>query len=400
MHKPTKTEITEFLTRGVEEVIDAKEFEKLLLSGKRITAYLGIDPTGSDIHLGHSILLRKMRKLQDWGHEVILLIGDFTAMIGDPTGRDAARQPLTTEQVLENAKDYQKQAASILDFDGENPVIIKYNSQWLSGLNFGSIVDLAANFTVQQMLERDMFQRRISEGKPISLHEFLYPLMQSYDSVHMGVDLEFGGTDQLFNMLVGRTLMRKLKNKEKHVLAVTLLEGSDGRKMSKSFQNHIPIRSESKDMYGKIMSIKDELIVRYFWLTTNLSKEKIDEMEKEVKSGGNPRDFKMALGREIVTMYHGEAAAKEAEAAFVSQFQKGALPDEMPEIKVSKKSLLLVDLLVEADLVKSKSDAKRLIKEGAVKLNGEAIKEMDAEVTLKSGDVLQKGKREFRKILV
>ncbi len=400
MPKPSKADIKEFLSRGVEEVIDAKEFEKMLASGKRITAYLGIDPTGADIHIGHSILLRKMRKLQDWGHEVILLIGDFTAMIGDPTGRDAARQPLTTEQVLENAKDYQKQAASILDFDGENPIIIKYNSQWLSGMNFGAIVDLAANFTVQQMLERDMFQRRLTEGKPISLHEFLYPLMQSYDSVHMGVDLEFGGTDQLFNMLVGRTLMRKLKNKEKHVLAVSLLEGSDGRKMSKSFGNHIPLRTPAKDMYGKLMSIKDELIGRYFWLCTDVTKAKIDAMEKDMKAGANPRDFKMALGREIVTMYHGEVAAKEAEAAFIAQFQKGAMPDDMPEVKLGKKSWLLVDLLVEAGLVTSKSDAKRLIKEGAVKLNGEAIKAADAEVSIKKGDVLQKGKREFRKLMV
>lgn len=400
MHKPTKADIQEFLTRGVEEVIERKDFEKMLTSGKRITVYLGIDPTGADIHIGHSILLRKMRKLQDWGHEVILLIGDFTAMIGDPTGRDAARQPLTTEQVLENAKDYQDQAARILDFDGENPVIIKYNSQWLSGMNFGAIVDLAANFTVQQMMERDMFQRRLAEGKPISLHEFLYPLMQSYDSVHMGVDLELGGSDQLFNMLVGRTLMRKLKNKEKHVLAVTLLEGSDGRKMSKSFGNHIPLRTPAKDMYGKIMSIKDELIGRYFWLCTDIAKEKIDAMEKEMKAGANPRDFKMQLGREIVTMYHGEAAAKEAEAAFISQFQKGALPDDMPEAALSKKKWSLVDLLVETKLVKSKSDAKRLIKEGAVKINGEAIKEIDAEVTVTSGDVLQKGKRDFRKLMV
>ncbi len=400
MHKPSKAEIKEFLTRGVEEVIDAKQFEKMLTEGKRIAVYLGIDPTGADIHIGHSILLRKMRKLQEWGHDVILLIGDFTAMIGDPTGRDAARQPLTTEQVLENAKDYKDQAAKILDFDGENAVRVEYNSKWLSGLNFGAIVDLSANFTVQQMLERDMFQRRISEGKPISLHEFLYPLMQSYDSVHMGVDLELGGSDQLFNMLVGRTLMRKLKNKEKHVLAVELLEGSDGRKMSKSFGNHIPLRTPAKDMYGKIMSIKDELIVRYFWLCTDKSKKEIDAMEKAMKDGANPRDFKMALGREIVTIYHNEAAAKDAEAAFIAQFQKGAMPEDIEVVALKQKKWNLVDLLVETKLVKSKSDAKRLIKEGAVKLNGEPIKEMDAEVTLKSGDVVQKGKREFRKVKV
>lgn len=400
MPKPSKADIKEFLTRGVEEVIDAKEFEKMLASGKRISVYYGIDPTGADIHLGHAIPLRKLRQLQAWGHEVILLIGDFTAMIGDPTGRDAARQPLTSEQVLENAKDYQKQAGAVLKFDAENPVGVKYNSSWLSKLSFGEVIDLAANFTVQQMLERDMFQRRLTEGKPISLHEFLYPLMQGYDSVHMGVDLELGGSDQLFNMLTGRTLMKKLKNKDKHVMTFTLLEGSDGRKMSKSFGNHIPLRTPAKDMYGKLMSIKDELIGRYFWLCTDVSKAKIDAMEKDMKAGANPRDFKMALGREIVTMYHGEAAANEAEAAFIAQFQKGAMPDDMTEVKLSKKSWLLVDLLVEAGMVTSKSDAKRLIKEGAVKLNGEAIKAADAEVSIKKGDVLQKGKREFRKLMV
>lgn len=399
MHKPSKAEIKEFLTRGVEEVIDSKEFEKLLSSGKRISVYYGIDPTGADIHLGHAIPLRKLRTLQEWGHEVILLIGDFTAMIGDPTGRDAARTPLTSEQVLENAKDYQKQAGSILRFDEENPVVVKYNSSWLSKLSFGEVIDLAANFTVQQMLERDMFQRRMADAKPISLHEFLYPLMQGFDSVHMGVDLELGGSDQLFNMLTGRTLMKKLKNKDKHVMTFSLLEGSDGRKMSKSFNNHIPIRAEAKDMYGRVMSIKDELIVKYFWLCTDVSKAKIDAMEKEMKAGANPRDFKMALGRELVTMYHGEDAAKDAEAAFISQFQKGAMPEDIEEVTLSKKKWALVDLLIETKLVKSKSDARRLIKEGAVKLNGEPVKNIEAEVTVKTGDVLQKGKRDFRKLV-
>ncbi len=400
MHKPSKAEIKEFLSRGVEEIIEAKELEKLLNSGKRISVYYGIDPTGADIHLGHAIPLRKLRVLQEWGHEVMLLIGDFTAMIGDPTGRDAARQPLMSEQVLENAKDYQDQASKILNFDDENPVVVKYNSSWLSKLSFGEVIDLAANFTVQQMLERDMFQRRMKEEKPISLHEFMYPLMQGFDSVHLGVDLELGGSDQLFNMLAGRTLMKKLKNKDKHVLTFSLLEGSDGRKMSKSFNNHIPIRAAAKDMYGRIMSIKDELIVRYFWLCTDVSKANIDAMEKEMKAGANPRDFKMALGREIVTMYHSEEAAKDAEAAFIAQFQKGAMPDDMPEVKLSNKSWAIVDLLMEIKLVKSKSDARRLINEGAIKLNGEPITQIDADIVVKKGDVLQKGKRDFRKLSV
>lgn len=398
MKTPTKAEIKDFLSRGVEEIIEKKPFEALLNSGKRITVYYGIDPTGADIHLGHAIPLRKLRVLQDWGHEVILLIGDFTAMIGDPTGRDAARQPLTSEQVLENAKNYQHQASKILDFDGENPVVVKYNSTWLGKLSFGEVIDLAANFTVQQMLERDMFQRRLKEGKPISLHEFLYPLMQGYDSVHMGVDLELGGSDQLFNMLTGRALMQKLKGKDKHVMTFSLLEGSDGRKMSKSFHNHIPITSAPNDMYGKVMSIKDELITKYFWLTTDRSKKDIDAMEAAMKKGANPRDYKMELARELVTMYHSAADAKTAEQAFVDQFQKHKMPDDMPEVKLSKTSLPLVDLLTEAGLVKSKSDARRLIKEGGIKINGEAIKDIEATVTVKGGDVIQKGKREFRKI--
>jgi tyrosyl-tRNA synthetase len=235
--------------------------------------------------------------------------------------------------------------------------------------------------------------------KPISLHEFLYPLMQGYDSVHLGVDLELGGSDQLFNMLTGRALMQKLKGKDKHVMTFSLLEGSDGRKMSKSFQNHIPITAPANDMYGRVMSIKDDLITRYFWLCTDRSKKDIDAMKTEMDKGANPRDFKMELACELVTMYHGKEEAKIAEQAFVDQFQKHKMPDDMQEVKLAKKTWALYELLPEIGMVKSKSEARRLIKEGAIKLNGEAIKDIEASITIKNGDVLQKGKREFRKLI-
>lgn len=397
MTKPTKKEIEAFLTRGVGEVIQRETLQKQLLKGP-IRIYLGIDPTGSDLHLGHAIALRKLRQLQDWGHKVILLIGDFTAMIGDPTGKDDLRVALTAEQVLENAKTYQDQAGKILRFKGENPVEVKYNSEWLSKLSFGEIIDLAANFTVQQMLERDMFDERMKEGKPIYLHEFFYPLMQGYDSVALDVDLELGGSDQLFNMLAGRTLKEKLRGDEKHVMTMAILEGSDGRKMSKSYNNHIPIALEPNDMYGRVMSIKDELITQYFELATDISEDEIKKIAKAMKKGDNPRDFKMQLAREIVSFYHSEKDAKAAEAAFIAQFQKGGQPEDMEAFTVSKKKIGLVDLLVESGLCPSKSDARRMIQQGAVKLNDKVLEDIEAQISIKKGDVLQKGKRGYRKL--
>lgn len=310
------------------------------------------------------------------------------------------RKVLTSEQVMDNARDYQKQAAKVLDFDGENPIELKYNSEWLGKLTFGDILELSSNFTVQQMLERDMFEKRMNEGRPIHLHEFMYPLMQGYDSVAMDVDLELGGSDQLFNMLAGRTLKEKLRNEEKHVMTMKLLEGTDGRKMSKTYNNHIPIAAAPNDMYGKVMSIKDELLLPYFELATDLSLDEIKKIEKALKKGENPRDAKMRLAREIVTMYHNEDAAKAAEQAFIEQFQKGGKPEEIEEYKVATKMVQLVDLLVESGLCSSKSDARRQIEQGAVRYNDEVIKEIDAEVTVKAGDILQKGKRGYRKLVL
>lgn len=390
--EPTKEQLEAFFTRGVSEVIDREALEKLMQE-RKIRVYFGIDPTGFEVHIGHGIMLRKLKQLQEWGHEVVLLIGDFTAMIGDPTGKDTTRVPLTAEQVLDNAKDYVDQVSSILDFDGENPVEVKYNSHWLAKMTFSDVVDLSSHFTVQQMLERDMFQNRIKDGKPVSLHEFLYPLMQGYDTVAMDMDLELGGSDQLFNMLAGRTLKAKLRNEEKHVMTGQLLLGADGRKMSKTFNNHIPITAEPNDMYGRVMSIKDDLIEQYFLLATDLSTEEITEALKVE----NPRDAKMRLGRELVTMFHNAEAAQSAEEAFIAQFQKGAMPEDMQAFKAVGK-MSLVDALVESGLASSKSEARRLIEQGAVKINEEPVKDKDAEVEFKEGDILQKGKRDFRKI--
>jgi tyrosyl-tRNA synthetase len=392
--EPSKKELEEFFSRGVAEVIDKKALIKLM-GERKIRVYYGIDPTGADVHIGHAIPLRKLRQLQDWGHQVVLLIGDFTAMIGDPTGKDAMRVPLTTEQVLDNAKDYVDQVSSILDFEGENPVEVKYNSHWLAKMTFSDVVDLSSHFTVQQMLERDMFANRIKDGKPVGLHEFLYPLMQGYDTVAMDMDLELGGSDQLFNMLAGRTLKAKLRNEEKHVMTSALLEGADGRKMSKTYDNHIPIKAEPADMYGKVMAVKDELLEQYFWLSTDLEKKEIDKLLK----ADNPKEAKMRLGRELVAMFHGEDAAKDAEQAWVNQFQKGALPEDIEEF-VAKPKMLLIDVLVDSGLASSKSDARRVIEQGGVKLNDEAVTDIKEEVSLQNGDIIQKGKRGYRKIVI
>ncbi len=392
--EPSKKELEEFFSRGVAEVIEKKALIKLM-GERKIRVYYGIDPTGADVHIGHAIPLRKLRQLQDWGHQVVLLIGDFTAMIGDPTGKDAMRVPLTSEQVLDNAKDYVDQVKSILNFEGENPVEVKYNSHWLAKMTFSDVVDLSSHFTVQQMLERDMFANRIKDGKPVGLHEFLYPLMQGYDTVAMDMDLELGGSDQLFNMLAGRTLKAKLRNEEKHVMTSALLEGADGRKMSKTYDNHIPIKAEPGDMYGKVMAVKDELLEQYFWLATDVEKKEIDKLLK----ADNPKKAKMRLGRELVTMFHGEEAAQAAEQAWVNQFQKGALPEDIEEFP-AKPKMLLIDVLVDSGLASSKSDARRVIEQGGVKLNDEVVSEIKEELTLKTGDIIQKGKRGYRKIVI
>ncbi|MBI4994029.1 tyrosine--tRNA ligase [Candidatus Peregrinibacteria bacterium] len=360
---PKTDPITEILTRGVEEVIVKKELEELLRSGKKITLYLGIDPTGSLLHLGHAIALRKLRDFLYLGHHVIFLIGSFTALIGDTSDKDSLRVPLTPEQIEANFKTYKTQASKILDF---SKIELKYNGEWLSKLNFKDILGLANRFTVQQMIEREMYRKRIKEGKPIGLHEFLYPLMQGYDSVAMDVDLEVGGNDQLFNMLAGRTLQKVLRNRNKHVLTVKLLEGTDGRKMAKTYGNVINIADEPQEQYGRVMSMKDELILQYFELCTDVPIHEIEEIKHALKAGENPKNAKMRLAREIVAFYHGKDAGAGAEKEFIKT---------------------------------SKSDARRLIEGGGVSIGEKRAADPKIEIKLGKKPILIKvGKRHFLKV--
>lgn len=372
-------------------MIPQKLAEEKLKSGKKLRMYWGIDPTGANIHLGHAVPLRKMKQFTDAGHEVIFLVGSFTAMIGDPSGRDTMREPLTREQVEKNFQEYKEQASKILDF---TKVEVRYNHEWLDNLTFKDILKLTSNFTVNQMMERDMFERRLKEGMPVSLTEFMYPLMVGYDSVVLDVDFELGGTDQEFNMLAGRTLQKAFGKREKSIITMKLLEGTDGRKMSKTYDNCIYLNDNAKDMYGKTLSIKDDLITMYMECATDISMDEIKEVEKQMKKGVNPKEFKMRLARELVTMYHSAKAAEEAEAEFANIFAKGGVPDDMPEIKATKGELL-IDLLVRAEIVTSKSEARRLIEQKAVTMNEKLVDAFD--VVAEKG-ITKVGKRKFLKI--
>lgn len=389
--------IERFVSRSVEHIYPTPEkLGEVLKSGKQITVYLGIDPTGPSLHVGHAIAIRKLAELQQLGHKVILLIGDFTAMIGDPTDKLATRKPLTREEVLANCKSYKEQASSMLKFDGENPAELRFNSEWLAKMSFADVVELAAHFTVQQMLERDMFEKRIAEEKPVGLHEFLYPLMQGYDSVAMDVDLEIGGNDQTFNMLAGRTLMREVKQKEKFVLTCKLLADATGKKMGKTEGNMITLGDAPEDMYGKVMSWTDGMILPGFELCTNVSSDDISKIAAQMKAGENPMTFKKQLAQEVVATFVSSEAAEQASAHFVQVHQKGEAPTEITEWKLGASSKL-VDVLVESGLVSSKTDARRQIEQGGVRVND--VVETEDVVDVKVGDVIQKGKRHFVKLV-
>lgn len=390
------TDTSDLLSRGVEDVIVKRELEELLRSGKKITLYLGFDPTGSRLHIGHAIALRKLRDFQRLGHRVIFLIGGFTALIGDTSDKDSPRQPMTPQEVERNFKTYRSQASKILDFSN---IQIRNNSEWLSKLSFKDILGLANRFTVSQMIEREMFALRLKEGKPIGVHEFLYPLMQGYDSVAMDVDLEIGGNDQLFNMLAGRHLQRALKNRNKHIMTVKLLEGTDGRKMSKTYNNTINLTDPPQEQYGKIMSIKDNLILKYFELCTDFSLEAIKDIAADLKSGENPRDAKMRLAREIVALYYGAAAAALSEKEFKKIFQKREAPSEILQKKMPKAEYNICDLLVKTGLAASKGEARRLIEGGGVKIDNKKITDTKASLLLgKKPILIQAGKRRFIKV--
>jgi tyrosyl-tRNA synthetase len=393
--------IDQLLSRGVENVYPSREFlEARLKEGKVLTLYVGVDPTADTLHVGHAIWLRKLRDFQAMGHQIILLIGDFTAMIGDPTDKAATRKRLTREEVLANAAHYQEQASKIIRFDGENPAKIRFNSEWLAKMLFGDVVELAAHFTVQQMMERDMFARRIEEQKPIYLHEFFYPLMQGYDCVAMDVDGEMGGNDQTFNMLAGRTLMKEMKGKEKFVVATKLLVDSSGKKMGKSEGNMIRFDDSSDDIFGKVMSWGDGMIVGGFELLTDVSQEEIVHISKSlIREEANPRDLKAQLAREVVAGFYGREEANAASARFDQLFREKEIPENIPIIKTELASLTIIEALVFTQLATSKGEARRLIDGGGVKLNEEVVTDYETMVTpTADGVLLQKGKRFFARL--
>ncbi len=385
----------QLLSRGVQDIIPKKGLEEKIKSGKKLKVYFGIDPTSTNIHLGNAVPLRKLRDFQNAGHEVIFLVGSFTALIGDTSDKEAMRQPLSQEEIESNFHTYREQASKILDFSKAK---ILYNGDWLSGLNFKNIVELAQKFTVQQMIERDMYRERMKAGKPIGLHEFLYPLMQGYDSVHMEVDLEIGGNDQLFNMLAGRTLLQAYKGMEKHVLTTPLIDGTDGRKMSKSYGNVINLTDTPENMFGRAMSISDDLIIKYFILCTDMPMKEIDEIDSALKSGTNPRDAKVKLAGELVKMYHSAEQADQAYKDFVSIFNKGGVPENISEFKLNGERNI-IDLLELCELITSKSEGRRVVEQGGVKINDEKVKSVDETVHLKEGMIIQVGKRRFAKIV-
>ncbi|PLX27484.1 tyrosine--tRNA ligase [Candidatus Parcubacteria bacterium] len=394
-------QIDDLLERGVEKIYPNKEdLKKKLMSGDRIRLYCGFDPSAPSLHIGNAIQINKLAQFQELGHEVIFLIGDFTGMIGDPTDKSATRKKLTREEVLENAKSYKDQANGYLKFDGDNPALVKYNSEWSDKLTFKDLIEVSSNFTVQQMIQRDMFQQRLKDEKPIHLHEFLYPLAQGYDSMAMDVDLEIGGNDQMFNMMAGRDLMKAEGKKEKFVLTMKLLADDSGKKMGKSEGNAVFLDQDPANMYGVVMSWADGVIGVGFELATKVSFEEVKEIYKQLEDPKtNPRDMKMKLAFEIVKANYCEEAAQEAQERFVSTVQKKEIPTDIPEYKLTEKKGL-IDVLFDSELVASKSEARRMIKQGGVKLDGEQITDENFELEPEDKErVLQKGKLHFRKIV-
>ncbi|NLC38949.1 MAG: tyrosine--tRNA ligase [Clostridia bacterium] len=394
------------IRRGTHEIITEEELikklEKSIRTAKPLKVKLGLDPSAPDIHLGHTVVLQKMRQFQQLGHEVIIIIGDFTGRIGDPTGKSETRKQLKEEEVQANAQTYQEQIFKILDPEKTRVV---FNSSWLASLNFQSVIELAAKYTVARMLEREDFAKRYHENLPIGIHEFFYPLMQGYDSVHLQADIELGGTDQKFNLLMGRTLQKEYGQEPQIALMMPILEGLDGvQKMSKSLGNYIGIDEKPEEMYGKIMSIGDDLMMRYFELVTPVSLEEISEINKGLDQGTlHPRDVKMRLAREIVALYHGNEAAREAEAEFQRIFQQGRLPSDIPEVQLEENQIVegkiwLPKLLVLTGLANSSSEAIRLVKQGAVKIDGIKQTNPDAEINPRTGLVIRVGKRRFARL--
>ncbi|MDT8452913.1 MAG: tyrosine--tRNA ligase [Gammaproteobacteria bacterium] len=390
----------EIIRRGADEVLLEADLVAKLKEGRPLRIKAGFDPTAPDLHLGHTVLLNKLRQFQDLGHEIIFLIGDFTGMIGDPTGKSATRPPLTEEDVKENAKSYQQQVFKILDPDKTRVV---FNSQWMAGLGAAGMIKLAASSTVARMLERDDFSKRYKAGQAIAIHEFLYPLIQGYDSVELRADLELGGTDQKFNLLMGRQLQAQHGQKPQVVLTMPILEGLDGvQKMSKSLNNYIGVDEAPKEMFGKIMSISDDLMWRYFELLSFRPLAEIEGFKAEMAAGKNPRDIKFLLAEEIIARFHSPAAATQAREDFIAQFAKNRIPDDIPEFsfEAGGEGYAIANLLKDAGLTGSTSDAMRMIQQGAVKLDGKKIEDKSLKVQAGTEGVFQVGKRKFARITV
>ncbi len=392
----TIDETLAIIQRGADEILPLEELKKKLEKNKPLRVKLGMDPTAPDLHLGHTVVINKMKQLQDLGHEIIFLIGDFTGMIGDPTGKNVTRKPLTKADVLENAKSYEDQVFKILDKDKTR---IAFNSEWMGKMSSAEMISLASKQTVARMLERDDFSKRYKGGQAISIHEFLYPLVQGYDSVALRADIELGGSDQKFNLLVGRELQKQADMEPQVILTMPILEGLDGvQKMSKSLGNYIGIDEDPDSMFGKIMSISDDLMWRYLELLSFESLETIESWKKEVAGGENPRNIKFRLAEEIITRFHSEAQAKKAQQNFIDRFAKNQIPDEMEEFSFSK-GIKVANLLKDSNLVSSTSEAFRMIKQGAVKIDGEKLTDKDLapdEGTL----VFQVGKRKFARVTI
>jgi tyrosyl-tRNA synthetase len=386
------------IKRGTDEILTESDLKKKLKSGKQLIIKAGFDPTAPDLHFGHTVLLNKLRHFQDLGHKVIFLIGDFTGQIGDPSGKNKTRPTLSSKELTLNAKTYEKQVFKILK---KELTEVKFNSEWCNKLGAAGMISLASKYNVARMLERDDFNKRYSANQSIAVHEFLYPLVQGYDSVALEADVECGGTDQKFNLLVGRELQRTYDQEPQVVITVPILEGLDGtNKMSKSLDNFIAIDEEPNDMFGKIMSISDTLMWRWFELLSFISEKEIKNLQKEADSGKNPRDIKFILAEELVDRFHKEGDGKKCKEAFLKRFQKGQMPDDIPtfSLKLDTKSIPLVNLLKKADMTSSTSEAMRLIKQGGVKIDSVKVENPKLEIQKGTEAVYQVGKRKFLKI--
>ena len=393
-------ESLELIRRGSDEILVEDELRKKLERGRPLRVKAGFDPTAPDLHLGHTVLINKLRQFQELGHEVLFLIGDFTGMIGDPTGKSATRPPLTRDEVIDNARTYEQQIYRILE---PEKTLVVFNSSWMGDMDAADLIQLAARHTVARMLERDDFSKRYKSGQPIAIHEFLYPLIQGWDSVALRADVELGGTDQKFNLLMGRQLQEQEGMEPQVVLTMPILEGLDGvHKMSKSLGNYIGVSEPPDEMFGKIMSISDDLMWRYFELLSFRPMDEIEAFRKQVADGTNPRDIKFLLGEELVARFHDASAARQAREKFIARFQKGALPDDLPQFELpgEGEGLVIGYALRDAGLVSGTSEALRLIKQGAVRVDGERVTDRNLKLAPGSNVVCQVGKRRFARIIV